>query len=328
MALALDQLRVLEAVARLGSFSAAARELNRTTPAVSYTVHGLERALGLTLFDRSGHRAGLTAAGSVLLADARRVLEETHRLEERAEHLRAGYEPELRIIVDGIFPLAPLVRALRLFGKDEVPTRVQLAVDYLAHVPERFERERADLMIALDPEDHPKWVSSPLPAIEMLLLAAKDHPTVAHRRPLTRDELRAFIEIVVVDPDRTPHVALGRLFFHATQVFQVSDFPAKREAILGGLGYGWLPRHLAEPWLSRGRLREVPLDEGPTYEFRPRLVVWRGTPTGRSLSRLLELLRQEVDRVESGSVPPKKAARRSKTAARPARKTETRSKKR
>ena len=56
--LTLDQLRVLVAVADTGSFSAAARRLQRVQSAVSQSIQTLESTLRLTLFDRDGLRAG------------------------------------------------------------------------------------------------------------------------------------------------------------------------------------------------------------------------------------------------------------------------------
>jgi len=60
--LSLDALLVLDAIARKGSFAAAAEELHRVPSAITYTVQKLEQDLDVQLFDRSGHRARLTRA--------------------------------------------------------------------------------------------------------------------------------------------------------------------------------------------------------------------------------------------------------------------------
>src|SRR3990172_9403001 len=74
MRLRLSQLQTLEAVARHGSFSRAARELHLTQPAVSMQVRQLERELGLPLLERVGKRAFPTRAGELLLSPAARAL--------------------------------------------------------------------------------------------------------------------------------------------------------------------------------------------------------------------------------------------------------------
>src|SRR5438046_10031994 len=93
MDLALGPLRTLEAIARHGSFSRAARELNLTQPAVSMQVAQLERRLGLPLLERVGTRAFPTRAGEGLLPHAARAF----------AALRAGLEhvQELRGVVAG-----------------------------------------------------------------------------------------------------------------------------------------------------------------------------------------------------------------------------------
>jgi LysR family glycine cleavage system transcriptional activator len=60
----LQRLAVFEAAARLGSFSAAARELGMTQPAVTRQVRALERAVDEQLFVRTANRSDLTAAGA------------------------------------------------------------------------------------------------------------------------------------------------------------------------------------------------------------------------------------------------------------------------
>jgi molybdate transport repressor ModE-like protein len=67
-------LRVLRAVARTGSFSAASRELGCTQPAVSQQMKALEKAVGLPLVARSGRGVQLSEAGEVLLKHAAGIL--------------------------------------------------------------------------------------------------------------------------------------------------------------------------------------------------------------------------------------------------------------
>ena len=71
----LDQLQVFLTVADTGSFSAAARQLNRAQSVVSYTIGNLESQLGVTLFERTGTRQPrLTDEGRAMLTDARRIV--------------------------------------------------------------------------------------------------------------------------------------------------------------------------------------------------------------------------------------------------------------
>jgi DNA-binding transcriptional LysR family regulator len=97
----LDQLLVLDAILRTGSFAAAARSLHRVPSAVSHAVARLEESLGIAVFDRSGHRAVLTDAGHRILEAGREVLAAARRLDVMADGLQAGWEPTLQVVVDG-----------------------------------------------------------------------------------------------------------------------------------------------------------------------------------------------------------------------------------
>jgi DNA-binding transcriptional LysR family regulator len=77
--LSLDQLRAFIEVAKRGSFTAAANELNLTQPAITHQVHELEQRFNVPLLDRIGKRAYPTEAGEKLLEHARYLLDEDAR---------------------------------------------------------------------------------------------------------------------------------------------------------------------------------------------------------------------------------------------------------
>ncbi|WP_432151166.1 LysR family transcriptional regulator [Streptomyces sp. bgisy029] len=86
-------LRVLRAVATTGSFSAAARELGCTQPAVSQQMKALESSAGTTLLIRTGREMRLTQAGEALVRHASGILAGLTAAEEEVAAiagLRAG----------------------------------------------------------------------------------------------------------------------------------------------------------------------------------------------------------------------------------------------
>lgn len=107
----LDPRRLLtfHAVARAGSFSAAARELNLTQPAVSQQVAALERELGARLLHRGPGGLTLTAAGEVALEHGAALAERLALADTQLAELGDDDGP-LRV---GAFPsaLATLVPA-------------------------------------------------------------------------------------------------------------------------------------------------------------------------------------------------------------------------
>lgn len=295
-AFSLDQLEALDAVVSHGSFRAAGEALGRVTSAVSYAVRTLEEAVGFAIFDRSGHRAVLTTAGAAFLLEARALLERAAELSRYAEQLERGWEPELALVVDGVLPLGPVMRALSRMSREAVPTKVEVVVEYLGGVYERFEQHRADLMMALDFPGHPDFESAAMEPLTMWLLARADHPLAA-LDVVTREDLRQHVELVVADsaPRLSAlrrHLRPHRLRLGSPHIVRLSDFLSKREAILGGVGFGWLPTHLVDDAVTRGELVRLPFDEGGDFTFAPRLV-WRRAPKPGPATRLIRRLLDE-----------------------------------
>ena len=184
--LSLDQLRVFDAIHEHGSFTAAAKQLRRATSALSYSVKTLEESLGLMLFDRSQHRATLTAEGQLLVAEARKVLERSAEFERAASRLREGWEPRLVFVVDGLVPLGPIMRAVRSFKELGAVTRLEVHVESVRKVRQRFYELDANFMLSLDGVDDASERALPTPPMELLLVAEASHPLVEEQRRMTR----------------------------------------------------------------------------------------------------------------------------------------------
>lgn len=293
----LEQLRALDAVVQAGSFAGAAASLGRATSAVSYAIRTLEARVGLELFDRSGHRAVLTSAGEVLLGEARRTLERARRMQHRAAQLREGWEPRLDVVVDGAVPMPPVMSALRALTTEGVPTRIGLSVEYLSGVQERFDDDEATLMITLDHKPTPELVARGLAPVPMRLVVRPDHPlmelatvSTGPRTAVGREALADFVELVVMDSSASGRSQPPRLALGSPHVFQLTDFQSKREALLEGVGFGWLPAHLADPLLADDTLAALHLEDAGDFVFSPSLVYRRDAPLGRGAQRFLELL--------------------------------------
>jgi DNA-binding transcriptional LysR family regulator len=285
----LDQLIVLDAIDREGGFSKAAKVLHRATSAVSYSVRNLEEQLGISIFDRSGHRACLTPEGQVILDEARAVLNRARELETVVDQLRKGWEPKLDIVLDGSLPMTPIMRALSRFNEDDIPTRIRLKVEYLNGVKTRFNRDNSDLMLVLDWIGDTQHITRPLPPVEMCLVVKNDHRLAQISEPIERSHLTKFVELVVTDSSEK-EVTHHRLSLGGADVFELSDFHSKRQALLEGVGFGWMPLHLASDDLAKGTLLELNFVEGSRYRFSPYLVRRINATLGRSARLFIEYL--------------------------------------
>lgn len=289
----LDQLVVLQAIVETGSFAAAARRLHRVPSAVSYAVAGLEDALGVAVFDRSGHRAVLTEAGRRLLEASAEVLAAARRLEDLGASFQEGWEPGVQLVVDGALPMPPLLRALRRFTQRDLPTHVRLDVEYQAGVPEVFDRNEADLMLVLEFDATGLLEAEPLPPFEMVLLARPDHRLLGLPRP-RREDLLGEVEIVVKDSSSRFAEEPRESWFGSAHVLYLSDFHAKRLALLEGLGFGWMPEHLIREELDAGQLVPIEVVEGHRWTYHPKLARRADRPLGPAGRLLRDLLVAEL----------------------------------
>ncbi|CFO39502.1 LysR family transcriptional regulator [Bordetella pertussis] len=87
----LKQLEAFYWAATCASFAVAADRLHLSLSSLSKRIAELESALGLDLFDRSGHRAVLTAAGERLLPQARDLLASADRIRASGRRISRGW---------------------------------------------------------------------------------------------------------------------------------------------------------------------------------------------------------------------------------------------
>jgi DNA-binding transcriptional LysR family regulator len=291
MKLDLTHLEALEAVVDCGSFARAAERLNKVRSAVSYDVRCLEAQLGVGLLDRSGYRARLTDAGEMVLCEGRAVLSQARALEHLAEQMRRGWEPAIRMVVEGAVPMSPVMVAIKALTDRAVPTLVELQTEFLGGVPARFEEEQADLMLVKEFDvSHDEYVVTALPEVDCVLVASAGHPILGGGASVvSQRDLRAHLElnIPVVDGGKA---SLADRRLGGARVLTVSGFYAKKEALLMGLGYGWMPRTLIAAELADGRLCVVPFDQEASFRFTPALMHRRDRPLGRAGRLFKELL--------------------------------------
>ena len=287
MTLSLDALRILDASARRGSFAGAAEELDRAPSAISYGIQKLEEETGALLFDRSGRRAQLTAAGELVLEQGRALLEGADNLVARARALETGWEPEITLALDAIHSperLWPLVRA---FDEQAPHTSLRIVTEVLQGTLEALQEGRAQLGVTVLNGKLPAGLrGQPVGQVRFLYVAHPEHP--AAREPaLDADALARFRAIAVADTARHQPARSVRLM-HLQPVLTVSNFATKISALENGLGIGTLPEGQARPLLEAGRLVQLKVRE-PEQPV-PVHMIWRMDASGKALRWLIRHL--------------------------------------
>ncbi|MGD8709787.1 MAG: LysR substrate-binding domain-containing protein [Ectothiorhodospiraceae bacterium] len=285
----LEALEVLDAIDHRGSFAAAAESLHRVPSAVTYTVRRLEENLGVTLFDRSGHRAILTPAGRTVLEEGRRILQAAGALEASARRAATGWEPELRIAVDTLVPMSVMLALVEQFYHEQPDIHVRLNSEVQAGAWDALLDERADLVVgaAGDEPAGSGYATRLIGNVEFVFAAAPEHPICQRPQPLARQAIRRFRAVAVADSARSlPTWTTGLL--GGQTVLTVPDMHAKIAAQLAGLGVGYVPRCLVEDLLAQGRLVELAL-EAPRAPV-PFFIAWRTPIRGRALQWFVDAL--------------------------------------
>ncbi|MFM7460690.1 MAG: LysR family transcriptional regulator [Burkholderiales bacterium] len=282
MPLSLDALQTLDAIARNGSFARAAAELHRVPSALTYTIQQLESDLGLTLFDREGRRAVLTAAGHELLNEGRILLKVAADLECRIQQVAKGWETELRIAFDTITPLRSLFGLIQRFESQRSGTRIRLSTEVLGGTWDALMAGRADLIVGASAEvpSGGGYAVLPLMPLQWVFAAAPSHPIVGEQQPLTEAVITRYRAISVADSSRnTPPRTVGLI--SGQDVLTVATMSDKLEAQIAGLGVGYVPLHLAAAALGEGKL--VALSVLFPRADTGRSVAWRANRTGKAL---------------------------------------------
>lgn len=284
----LEHARALDALATAGTLQRAAAALHKGHSAVLHALRSLEAQTELELLDRSAYRLKLTPAGERVLEHCRRLLAAERELISACREMSSGWEPSLGVVFDGILPAEPILRVVGDLAAERAPTRVHVSAEFLGGVEEAFTRQRADLMISvLQPRDA-SLTSYALSPVRALLVAHARHPLARLRGPLRADDLSPHLLLTVHGSD--PRLELPTAQLEARSTALLNDFTAKKQAILAGIGFGWLPEHLARSELRSRKLRVLAFEGGSEHAFVPRLYVRSKAPLGRAGRRLLEAL--------------------------------------
>jgi DNA-binding transcriptional LysR family regulator len=290
-ALTLDQLRILVTIEKTGSFSAAGRELRRVQSAISKAVQSLESSQSVQLFDRTGKVPTMTEAGRVLARQARQVLHQADMFEKTANMIVAGVEPELTLAVDTIVPAAPLISSLEALQAAFPELGVALYTEGIRGAERRVRNRSATLGICvLLPSVRQDLQAHHLLSINLFPVVAPNHPLASETRPINRDVLSEYVQLILTDPIDHTGQSHGVV---STRVWRFVDLGKRLDFLLAGFGWATMPLHIVAPHIAAGRLVQLDVDDPGirTVPFPIYVVYERSRPLGKAASWLAEDLR-------------------------------------
>jgi len=158
----LDQLRAFVEVVERGSFTAAAKELNLTQPAVTHQVQELERRFQVSLVERFGKRAYLTQAGEKLIEHARTLLDEDSRAHVAMRRFGDGWLGRVRVGTSMTLLMYVLPPILRQLKTDHPQLEINLKTGLTTTTLQMLKINALDLGLCALPVEDPAFETVPL----------------------------------------------------------------------------------------------------------------------------------------------------------------------
>jgi len=297
----LDQLRTFIAAVDEGSFSAAARKLNRVQSAVSSWISGLEDQFGVVLFDRSGRFPKLTPEGVLLLADARSIVSGVATMKARARLMASGLETELSVVIDVFFPTAVLSATAKAFASRFPLTPLRLFVEGMGAGYQPVIEGRCGLgVLSTIPVAFPTLVSERLGEVPLVAVASPSHPLAQLTHRIPRHEMAKHLQLVLTDRS---DLMSGRDFgVVAPSTWRLADLSTKYAFLKDGIGWGGMPLHMVEKDIASGSLVVLNADDVPPGGYMLTMSAYHRTsdPPGPAGRWLIDHLKDSWEQV-SGS---------------------------
>jgi DNA-binding transcriptional LysR family regulator len=287
--ISLEQWRSLLAVVDAGGYAQAAEVLHKSQSAVTYAVQKMQTLLGVKVFEVVGRKAHLTPTGEVLYRRAKALLEEAGALEGAAGSLAAGWEPELRLAVEIIFPTWLLLQCFARFADERPATRIELYETVLSGTEEALMQRRVDLAVCS--KVPPGFAGDMLMRLRFIAAAHPDHALHRLGRELTLQDLRKHRHLVIRD---TGSQRRSGTWLGAEQSWTVSHKATSIHAAGMGLGFAWFPEETVRDELAHGALKALPLREGGEGWADLYLVFADRDYAGPGALRLAEIIREHV----------------------------------
>lgn len=289
--LSLRQLRLFISVAETGSFTAAARLMHVTQPAVSQQVRELESLIGEVMFD--GRRSfRLTPAGEILLRHARAVIASLELAEVELKAMKGVASGTVSV---GAVTTAEyfVPRLLAAFGEAYPDIRFRLTVRNRSGMAELLRERTVDVAIMGAPPPGLSVRRVPFAPDPMWFVAPPGHPLVG--RKSVPPSVLAGERLLLREQGSGTRAALER-FLRAcgvklVQADEMGSNETLKQAVMAGLGVSFLSQHTFAMEEAAGRIRRLEV-RGTPVEREWNVLVPSDKPVTLAVDALVEFLQQ------------------------------------
>lgn len=271
------QVRAFCVLARVGSFTQAARELHLTQSAISHSMKALESDVGCRLFDKMGKKLVLTQAGEQFLQHANKILREMETAREALAHLGKWGRGRLRLgaTISACQYVLPAV--LREFKESFPDHNITVEPGDTSALVSALLRHRIDLALSLEAENDPQLEFYPLFTDELHFMVGVLHHW-AQAGHVERDEI-PLQNYILYNKGSVTFRLIQDYFRHEGMVLntimELGSMEAIKELVKLGLGVS-----IATPWIARKEIEEGSVVALPLGRRKLRrrwgILRWRG----------------------------------------------------
>ncbi|WP_456415408.1 LysR family transcriptional regulator [Thiolapillus sp.] len=240
----LRQLQIFEAVVRQGGYTRAAETLHLTQPTVSMQVKKLCEHMGLPLFEESGKKLQLTAAGRKTLEVSRDILSRLELLGSEISSLSGEMKGELRIaVVTTAKYFMPHLLGAFVHRYPDVQPR--LFVTNREKVLQRLQENQDDLLIMGRVPEALEVEATPFLDNDLVVVAPPSHP-LAKKRAISLKQL-AKERFLLREPGSGTRLAMDKLFaaqrLTLEPYMELGSIEAIKQVVMAGLGISVMSQH-------------------------------------------------------------------------------------
>lgn len=248
-----DCIKIFTQVARLGSFTSVANELNMTQGAVSKKIAWLENSVGFSLFHRTSRKISLTSSGEQYLKYSHKLLEEMIFTEQKLKGELSEAIGELRVSAPSAFATQRLVKPVSKFMELNPRITFNLSVN-----DKQVDLYKDDIDIAIRASflNDSGLKARKLLHHELCYFASPGY-IEQHGEPLLPNELlnHKCITYSLTNPSNIWHLDNQK---YNVEEITTSDCPELIvQLALAGIGIAAMPKWMVESYLEQGELKEV-----------------------------------------------------------------------
>ncbi|MCU7958529.1 MAG: LysR family transcriptional regulator [gamma proteobacterium symbiont of Bathyaustriella thionipta] len=244
MHLTLQQLRLFEAVSRLGGYTRAAEELFLTQPAVSIQIKRLEAQVGMPLFEQVGKKTFPTAAGKTMYSASVDILNRVKELSSSIEELQGTVKGSLQMSVVTTAKYF-LPNLLGVFLQRYPDVEPKLKFTNRARVIERLLNNEDDFVVMGQIPEDDNLEAYPFLNNILGIVAAADHP-LANKKNITMEEMANQRFLIREQGSGTRYAFDNLMKKHGLEIepyMELGSSEALKQAVMAGLGIAVLSLH-------------------------------------------------------------------------------------